>query len=178
MKKYVLAFLLFFLGLSSLGEQWIYRAWKATATYCKTTKCQNSQWWRKNKWRWTRGCRKGLYQILHGETRKWSTREVINSQQNPNKFVKLYADCIIPFRYFELIQKHGKLNPLVNVDLCPERRVKITFSCEPNTEVRTIDVYRTVADLKTRLEAFAGFSSSKMRLFYADQDLRDIQVSF
>lgn len=78
-------------------------------------------------------------------------------------------------RYFELVQKHGKLDPLVNVDLRPEKRVRITFTCGSNSEVRSVDIYRTVSDLKTRLEGFAGFPASKMRLFYVDQDLRDIQ---
>lgn len=72
---------------------------------------------------------------------------------------------------------HGKLDPLVNVDLRPEKRVKVTFTCGNNSEVRSVDVYRTVTDLKVKLEEFAGFSASKMKLFYVDQDLRDIQVS-
>lgn len=71
---------------------------------------------------------------------------------------------------------HGKLDPLVNVDLRPEKRVKVTFTCGSNSEVRSVDVYRSVSDLKAKLEPFAGFSAAKMRLFYVDQDLRDIQV--
>lgn len=80
-----------------------------------------------------------------------------------------------PCRYEELIKVHGKLDPLVNVDLRPEKRVKVTFTCGDNGEVRSVDVYRTVSDLKQRLESFAGFPAAKMRLFYVDQDLRDIQ---
>ncbi|XP_047997712.1 tubulin-specific chaperone cofactor E-like protein isoform X1 [Leguminivora glycinivorella] len=80
-----------------------------------------------------------------------------------------------PDRYWELVGVHGKLDPLVSVDLRPEKRVQITFTCGENSEVRTVDVYRTVADLKTRLERLAGFPASKMRLFYVDQELRDSQ---
>ncbi|XP_050307720.1 tubulin-specific chaperone cofactor E-like protein [Anthonomus grandis grandis] len=80
-----------------------------------------------------------------------------------------------PERYNYLVQKHGKLDPLVNIDLRPEKRVKITFTCGSNSEVRSVDIYRTVSDLKTRLEGFAGIPASKMRLFYIDQELRDIQ---
>lgn len=83
---------------------------------------------------------------------------------------------ISPFRYFELVSIHGKLDPLVNVDLRPEKRVKVTFTCGSNSEVRSVDVYRTVSDLKSKLEQFAGFSAAKMRLFYVDQELRDMQV--
>lgn len=68
---------------------------------------------------------------------------------------------------------HGKLDPLVSVDLRPEKRVKVTFVCGTNTEVRCVDVYRTVLDLKSKLESFAGFSAGKMRLYYVDQDCRD-----
>lgn len=93
-------------------------------------------------------------------------------------FIRYYMDkpeSDRPERYFELVAKHGKLDPLVNVDLRPEKRVKVTFTCGNNSEVRSVDVYRTVSDFKTKLEGFAGFSASIMRLFYVDQDLRDQQ---
>ncbi|XP_039756808.1 tubulin-specific chaperone cofactor E-like protein isoform X2 [Pararge aegeria] len=80
-----------------------------------------------------------------------------------------------PDRYWELVGVHGKLDPLVSIDLRPEKRVQITFTCGDTSEVRTVDVYRTVSDLKTRLERLAGFPPSKMRLFYVDQELRDSQ---
>ncbi|XP_050677473.1 tubulin-specific chaperone cofactor E-like protein [Leptidea sinapis] len=80
-----------------------------------------------------------------------------------------------PDRYWELVGVHGKLDPLVSVDLRPEKRVQITFTCGEVSEIRTVDVYRTVSDLKTRLERLAGFPASKMRLFYVDQELRDTQ---
>ncbi|XP_060531301.1 tubulin-specific chaperone cofactor E-like protein [Cylas formicarius] len=93
-------------------------------------------------------------------------------------FIRYYMDkpeSDRPDRYFELVQIHGKLDPLVNVDLRPEKRVKVTFTCGTNSEVRSVDVYRTVSDLKSKLESFAGFSAAKMRLFYVDQEFRDIQ---
>ncbi|KAG5892455.1 hypothetical protein JTB14_009863 [Gonioctena quinquepunctata] len=93
-------------------------------------------------------------------------------------FIRYYMDkpeSDQPERYFELIQIHGKLDPLVNVDLRPEKRVKITFTCGENSEVRSVDVHRTVNDLKSKLEGFAGFTASKMRLYYVDQDFRDMQ---
>ncbi|XP_030037545.1 tubulin-specific chaperone cofactor E-like protein [Manduca sexta] len=80
-----------------------------------------------------------------------------------------------PDRYWELVNVHGKLDPLVSVDLRPEKRVQITFTCGDTSEVRTVDVYRTVSDLKQRLERLAGFPAAKMRLFYVDQELRDTQ---
>lgn len=52
---------------------------------------------------------------------------------------KLYCES---YRYWELVGVHGKLDPLVSVDLRPEKRVQITFTCGEISEVRTIDVYR------------------------------------
>lgn len=80
------------------------------------------------------------------------------------------------FRYSELIAIHGELEPLADVDMCPEKRVKVTFTFKDRSEVRSVDVYRTVADLKTKLEPITGLSAARMRLFYVDQDFRHIQV--
>ncbi|KAF5293868.1 hypothetical protein FQR65_LT10971 [Abscondita terminalis] len=93
-------------------------------------------------------------------------------------FIRYYMDkpeSDRPERYIDLVSRHGKLDPLVNVDLRPEKRVKVTFTCGNNSEIRSVDVYRTVNDLKLKLEAFAGFSAPNMRLFYVDQELRDHQ---
>lgn len=87
----------------------------------------------------------------------------------------IYKNCC-HFRYFELVSIHGKLDPLVHIDLRPEKRVKVRFTCGNNSEIRSVDVYRTVNDLKNKLEPFAGFSATKMRLFYVDQDFGDFGV--
>lgn len=47
-----------------------------------------------------------------------------------------------PERYNELIQIHGKLDRLVNIDLKPDKRVKVTFTYGDTSEVRSVDVYR------------------------------------
>lgn len=47
-----------------------------------------------------------------------------------------------PARYNDLVAKHGKLDPLVNIDLRPEKRVKVTFTYGDVSEVRSVDVYR------------------------------------
>lgn len=81
-----------------------------------------------------------------------------------------------PERYPELVNVHGLLEPLANVDMRPEKRVKVTFTFQDRSEVRSVDVYRTVADLKTKLEPITGLQAPRMRLFYVDQDFRHIQV--
>lgn len=45
-------------------------------------------------------------------------------------------------RYEELLKKHGKLDPLVNIDLRPEKKVFIKFTCGKVSEDRYVDVYR------------------------------------
>ena len=79
-----------------------------------------------------------------------------------------------PERYGDLINIHGKLEPLVNVDLTPEKRVTITVSCKEISERRCLNVYQTVAELKTKLDGFAGIPGRKMRLFYLDQEMKGV----
>ena len=60
-------------------------------------------------------------------------------------FIRYYMDrpeSDRPHRYNELIERHGKLDPLVNIDLRPEKRVKVTFSYGDTSESRSVDVYR------------------------------------
>ncbi|XP_058466734.1 tubulin-specific chaperone cofactor E-like protein [Malaya genurostris] len=102
----------------------------------------------------------------------------VEREDAERSFIRYYLDkpeSDRPERYFELTAVHGKLDPLVNIDLRPERKVKITFTYGDSSEERTVDVYRTVVDLKARLERIVGLPAAKMRLFYVDQDLRDLQ---
>jgi hypothetical protein len=69
---------------------------------------------------------------------------------------------------------HGKLDPLVDIDLSPEKCVKVRFTCGEKSEIRSIVVYQTVQELKQKLESFAGIPSSRMKLFYVDQDMKNI----
>lgn len=60
-------------------------------------------------------------------------------------FIRYYLDkpeSDRPERLYKLIAVHGKLDPLVNIDLRPEKRVKVTFTCGDFSEVRSVDVYR------------------------------------
>lgn len=93
-------------------------------------------------------------------------------------FIRYYMEhpeSDIPLRYNELIAKHGKLDRLVNIDLKPEKRVKVNFTFGNNSETRLVDVYRSVIDLKSRLEKIVKLPAKDMRLFYIDQDLKELQ---
>ncbi|XP_017467300.1 PREDICTED: tubulin-specific chaperone cofactor E-like protein [Rhagoletis zephyria] len=78
-----------------------------------------------------------------------------------------------PKRYDELVAKHGKLDPLVNINLKPDKRLKVFITYKDKTETRLLDVYCTVADLKTRLEKLIDLPANKMRLYYVDQDFKE-----
>ncbi|XP_012284979.1 tubulin-specific chaperone cofactor E-like protein [Orussus abietinus] len=103
---------------------------------------------------------------------------VISSQEREDAeraFIRYYMDkpeADRPERYAELVGIHGKLDPLVHVDLTPEKRVKVTFTYGDLIEVRLVDVYRTVFELKTKLETMVKIPANKMRLFYVDQVMK------
>ncbi|XP_015587640.1 tubulin-specific chaperone cofactor E-like protein isoform X2 [Cephus cinctus] len=107
---------------------------------------------------------------------------VISSQEREDAeraFIRYYMDkpeADRPERYAELVGIHGKLDPLVHVDLTPEKRVKVTFTYGDLVEVRSVDVYRTVFELKRKLESMVKIPANRMRLFYVDQDLKSVHA--
>ncbi|KAH8370711.1 hypothetical protein KR093_004745 [Drosophila rubida] len=91
-------------------------------------------------------------------------------------FVRHYMDkpeSERPARYAELLAVHGKLDPLVNVNLKPDKRVKVVFTYNDVSESRFVDIYLTVSDLKTKLEKLTNLAPNKMRLYYLDQDYKE-----
>lgn len=75
---------------------------------------------------------------------------IINSEEREDSeraFIRYYSDkpeSDRPERYNELVAVHGKLDPLVSIDLRPEKRVKITLTFGDVSEVRSVDVHRYV----------------------------------
>ncbi|XP_058173878.1 tubulin-specific chaperone cofactor E-like protein [Anopheles ziemanni] len=101
----------------------------------------------------------------------------VEREDSERSFIRHYLDkpdAERPRRYYELVEVHGKLDPLVNIDLRPERKVKVRFTFEDQSIERTVDVNRTVSDLKSRLERIFDVPAARMRLYYVDQDLRDL----
>lgn len=101
----------------------------------------------------------------------------VEREDSERAFIRHYLDkpdAERPRRYYELVEVHGKLDPLVNIDLRPERKVKVRFTFEDQSIERTVDVNRTVSDLKSRLERIFDVPAARMRLYYVDQDLRDL----
>ncbi|XP_037945749.1 tubulin-specific chaperone cofactor E-like protein [Teleopsis dalmanni] len=91
-------------------------------------------------------------------------------------FIRHYTDKPVserPKRYEELLTKHGKLDPLVNINLKPDKHVKVLIIYNDTTQPRLVDINRTVADLKVSLEKVVGLPANKMRLYYQDQDYKE-----
>lgn len=102
------------------------------------------------------------------------TISAIEREDAERAFIRYYMDrpeSDRPERYSELLSVHGKLPRLVDIDLKPERHVKVTIKCENLLQERSIDVYISVQDLKQKLESFTKIPVSKMRLFYCDKDI-------
>uniref|UniRef100_A0A0A9X3S2 Tubulin-specific chaperone cofactor E-like protein n=1 Tax=Lygus hesperus TaxID=30085 RepID=A0A0A9X3S2_LYGHE len=92
-------------------------------------------------------------------------------------FIRRYMDkpeSDRPERYNDLVGLHGKLDPLVSIDLSPEKRVKISLIHGNKSETKCLDVYQTVNELKQKLEPLVQIPVSKMKLYYVDQDLKAI----
>ena len=47
-----------------------------------------------------------------------------------------------PKVYEELVMKHGRLDPLVNINLKPEQKVQMTFTYLDRSVLKYVDVHR------------------------------------
>jgi len=60
-------------------------------------------------------------------------------------FIRFYMDRPEnerPAQYADLSKKHGKLDPLVHIDLRPNKKVQVKFTFGERSEVRFVDVYK------------------------------------
>lgn len=79
-------------------------------------------------------------------------------------------------RFYELENIHGKLDPLVDVDLSPKKTAEVSVEfCEEQT-VLTVNLQQSVQELKSFLSDKFGLRPTKMRLFYIDQELKGLDT--
>ncbi len=86
-------------------------------------------------------------------------------------FIRFYMDEEDkPKRYQELVNIHGHLDPLVNVDMEPTThvKVKICYKDEQSRE-EVISLYNTVQEFKTQLHQWFGIAPQNIKLYYCDQ---------
>jgi len=85
------------------------------------------------------------------------------------KYIRHYLDIPIkPPLYYQLENKHGKLNKLADVNLEGNKRVQVKIKFRDQHIYERIDVRQTVGDFKKQLEKFVGLPSSRFKVFYID----------
>jgi len=104
----------------------------------------------------------------------------INEREDSERaFIRFYMDVPHheqPERYHEALKIHGKLDPLVNINLSPDTHVKVQIN-HKDEEVReeVISLYQTVQQFKTLLHQWFDVPVQNMKLFYCDQVMSKIQ---
>nr|CAG4643932.1 EOG090X05JJ [Lepidurus arcticus] len=96
-------------------------------------------------------------------------------EESERAFIRYYdskPDRPKPARYGELLETHGPLFPLVELDLKPKTEVLVLIRWKELQVQRRITVYQTVGELKAKLREVAGLPLSRMRLFYVDQGMK------
>jgi len=86
-------------------------------------------------------------------------------------FIRFYMDEEEkPKRYHELVEIHGRLDPLVNVDFEPNYHVKVKV-CHKEDSMReeVINLKQTVAQFKGLLHQWFSVPTQNMKLYYCDQ---------
>jgi hypothetical protein len=92
-------------------------------------------------------------------------------------FIRYYMDAPVseqPTRLEELIEVHGRLDPLVNIDLTPEINIKVKIYHQDECREENISVRKTVKYFKNLLHGWFNILPANMRLYYYDQELSKI----
>ena len=71
-----------------------------------------------------------------------------------------------PYRYQELLTKHGNLDKLAQVDLRPPDSVKCKVHFENQTKELYINIKQSCKEFKSSMKEFTGLPGSKIMLFY------------
>ena len=76
------------------------------------------------------------------------------------------------YRYYELEERLGKLDPLAEVNMAPHTvcKVKVILD-EKEEEIEVeVNVKQTIKDMKKLLQPFAGMASSRFRLMMSSYE--------
>ena len=96
----------------------------------------------------------------------------ITSEDKENcerKYIRHYLDVVQkPKRFYELENRHGKLNKLADVNLEANKRVNCKIKYRDQHIYHKVDVRQTVGDFKKQLEKFVGHPASRFKVFYID----------
>jgi len=92
-------------------------------------------------------------------------------------FIRHYLDTpdnTRPARFDELVDVHGLLDPLVNVDLTPDMSVQVNIYHKEEVREERICVRQSVKQFKQLLQGYFHISPGNMRLWYYDQEITKI----
>ncbi|CAF0852201.1 unnamed protein product [Didymodactylos carnosus] len=91
-------------------------------------------------------------------------------ETNERRFIRYYAERDDkPQRYYDLINKHGQLKPLVDIKIRAPYATTVTLVYNQYSIEKEIDLRQTVQQLKKLLETEFHVPASRMRLFYVDE---------
>ena len=99
------------------------------------------------------------------DAERWLIREY---QEHPKR----------PSVYENLTERHGRLQPLVDVDLSPKKQVSLEFSYEGferQREIHSVATEQTTKQLKCWVgQKLLQVSPSKLRMYYVDMEGNDV----
>lgn len=85
------------------------------------------------------------------------------------KYIRHYLDFQEkPDRYYELENRHGKLNKLAVINMEGNKKVTCKIKYREQHILHKVDVRQTVGEFKKQLEKFVGHPSSRFKVFYID----------
>lgn len=70
------------------------------------------------------------------------------------------------FRYFDLEERHGKLELLANVNFSSTDICRVKVSLGDKVEFIEIDTQRTLRDLKQQVQQVFGYTTMRFHLYY------------
>eukprot|EP00092_Neocalanus_flemingeri_P028401 GFUD01030839.1.p1 GENE.GFUD01030839.1~~GFUD01030839.1.p1 ORF type:complete len:555 (-),score=121.26 GFUD01030839.1:265-1929(-) len=79
-----------------------------------------------------------------------------------------------PSRFDELVDVHGLLDPLVNIDLSPDMNIKVSIYHKDECREESISVMQSVKQFKQLLQGYFNVAPANMRLWYYDQEMTKI----
>lgn len=93
----------------------------------------------------------------------------LDKENCERKYIRHYLDFSQkPDRYYELENRHGKLNKLADINMEGNKKVTCKIKYRDRQMLYKVDVRHTVGDFKKQLEKFVGHPSSRFKLFYID----------
>ncbi|TMS36446.1 hypothetical protein L596_003605 [Steinernema carpocapsae] len=95
-------------------------------------------------------------------------------EESERFFLRFYQlQQVKPDVYNTLVDVHGHVEQLAEIDMTPKKYASVEFSCEETGLKKCMQVKLaiTVQSLKTKAEQLTGISANAMRVFYFDKGL-------